>query len=515
MGVEKPFALWDPGYEPDSPSAMRVMATGKDELVYSNETAISFYVNTAVRDVIRGSSVLKDKVKVAMEWSLLPDPADAALPPASSVDADADEPRAPQSHAANPLGRSQREAVKKGPFYLVFCIEVGSSMLPVGANVSTLPAASADGDVCNGAVLGQMYLYLVMLQQIYGIENCFGLVSTYSRWRVCWLPSPSTDALAADDHTPRELRVSEPVAALGIFPASFPSLVPSSVVARGDDDDSDARSAPTPKPPLVAGETAYSDDGDQQHLHTTPTLHCSRVFDSDDADVTRLIATAFMKMLSTTRRPMRQPGLQDSVVFLASQSLAHVSPVTLTQSFRLTFGAVAHTPVKQLYLLTALGRGRDGLTWLGMTSTGRCYVAKFLHDMENTREAAVREADLWTRLYDLHAYATTLANHDVVVLPWLKPLELTEWEQHKDLVEEAIDRIAEKGYQHMDVHMRHVGLYRAGKDGRLLAAIFDLHDVKELADIPGAKETAKKEMRQQLADDLTLAFGPGSGLGGI
>ena len=469
--TEMPFGLWDPGYNPNARSSIRAFS----ELTFAHEFTISSYVLMSMRDVIDGSQRLKDFVRVEGEWSLLPE---------ATIGSD----------GAN---ATAKKYTRKGPLvpdYLVFCVRRGTQLVPIGAGKSKLPSENEEDAISNGRILGQLFQYLLMLQQSYGVANCFGILSTYNRWRVCWLPNAETDALAANDQTPDKIEAKVYEAPVDILPDS-PSVLKDGTRSVKEAEAASQLGSVSDDPP---NRPSGPDDADSLHTATELKLHVSPVYNSDDPKVTQLIATALMKMLSTERRPTKRPGLKDSLVYYVSPKSSYFAPVTLTENLPLTFGAVKSTAITHMYLLSSLGRGRDGLTWLAATKQGNCYVVKLLREtVENPVEAAEREAGLWKTLYGLTAFAASLACRAAVVMPWLKPLpaeHCNDRSEHFQLVQEMIQGIADKGYQHMDVCWRHVGQYMEGS--QLRVALMDLHDVKEIAEKD--KKAAVDEMLAQL-----------------
>jgi len=74
--------------------------------------------------------------------------------------------------------------------------------VPIGVVAVKKPNPSTHTKRCvldKPRVIGQLYDYLLMLKSFHGLENVFGILSTYKKWRVCWLQSPQTDAIAAAD----------------------------------------------------------------------------------------------------------------------------------------------------------------------------------------------------------------------------------------------------------------------------------------------------------------------------
>jgi hypothetical protein len=53
----------------------------------------------------------------------------------------------------------------------------------------------------NKIVLGQLYDYMLRLRSFHGLQNVFGIVTTYNEWRICWLPEADSAAYATSVST--------------------------------------------------------------------------------------------------------------------------------------------------------------------------------------------------------------------------------------------------------------------------------------------------------------------------
>lgn len=75
----------------------------------------------------------------------------------------------------------------------LLCIVEG---VPIG--VFEVKRSGADAEVmASAAVHGQMYDHLMRLKNFHGLKHVFGILSTYTSWRIFWLPNPNTDTYAA------------------------------------------------------------------------------------------------------------------------------------------------------------------------------------------------------------------------------------------------------------------------------------------------------------------------------
>jgi hypothetical protein len=67
--------------------------------------------------------------------------------------------------------------------------------MPVGVIEVMRPDSNPD-KMNDPLIHGQMYDYMLRLQSYYGLKHVFGIVSTYQRWRIYWLPDSEEAARA-------------------------------------------------------------------------------------------------------------------------------------------------------------------------------------------------------------------------------------------------------------------------------------------------------------------------------
>ena len=361
------------------------------------------------------------------------------------------------------------------PDVYVLAVSMAGGTVPVGVGEVKKSSAEAQQDVDNGHALGQLAEYMSILRDQHGVEHVFGIISTYSRWRICWLPE--SEAVATSTTPPAAFRkaveVLDPVEKLCPRAPVELGVTPASPRQSGGD-------ARLNEPELLM-EPEPELEPEPKAANTPLTLHCSRIYGSDDPEIVPALATALLKMLSTPFRappPRAQPG---SMTTFVSSSSSTVARKAVPEGFTLKWGAVSANRATSFYLLESLGDGRDGQVRLAASTGGRVCVLKFLKNGNDGGKASLadaqKEAVLWKTVWGLHANSVMLAGRPTVVMPYLAPIKNEEWNDEAtcSLVVAAVGRMAKAGLHHDDLKRRHVGLFL--HDGVLEAAFFDLSAV--------------------------------------
>ena len=115
----------------------------------------------------------------------------------------------------------------------------------------------------------------------------------------------------------------------------------------------------------------------------------------------------------------------------------------------------------------------------------RC-VLKILRSQEGVAALAGAEAQRWNDIWGISAQCVIILGAPAVLLPLLHVLGAEEWEQHGQLVREAVRHMADRGYCHGDlvdgtgrVKAHHFALARR-EDGATRVVLLDLSDVKRM-----------------------------------
>ena len=446
--IDKPFGLWEPTWLTDVVASIRTRTV----MDYVSESDIEGFVKLVLEDIVNAVAQLGMRLKVYAQWS-------------NSVAAEKD----------------KRSGIR--PDILIFAVVAGNVEVPVGVCEVKKPSqANSDADLDNPHVLAQLHHYMLLFRHRYGLEECFGIVTTYSHWRVCWLPE--ADALAASTAMVSASPDAPPtMAALLLAPDGLPTF-------DGGGEDEVATNAE---------DAAEAEDVDYKAAPIELVLHGARVYRAVDQDIVPMLASVLLKMLVAKRVSPSTPGVPGAFALAAAKDRRSLVPVTLPTKFCQYWGPVTGPKAGRFFLLQAIGSGRDGLVWIGATTGGHCYVLKFrrtperavLGDATRTSELADVEAKRWSKLWGLRAYATQLAKRAVVVMPYVAPVTDAQWQQAdvQAAVRAAIQTMAAKGFVHGDVERRHVGLYRDGK-GALRAVLFDLSDVRPREGLASADAVA-------------------------
>ena len=339
---------------------------------------------------------------------------------------------------------------------------------PIGVVAVKKPFNPASGrSVMNDKnALGQLFDYVTHLQFYTGRQHAFGILTTYHEWRFVWLPDSndiaSSTAITHIDHS--KCYQSSP-----LDEKPVPNLSPSL--------------------PEVSREFAEPAVSVTEHstLYPERLLHVSDIFQYNNPMLPRLILSLIKKMKSS---PVLPSSVKSSCLF-KHMPYIYVNDVQEKWHWRKpknTIPLMFDGPmpaVRAAYLLLDLGGGGDGRVWLAATPQGKVCVLKFYED----KELAVTEQKLWKEIWNIEVKITTFIGQSVLVMPWLKTCLENMEEGVKVAVKEAVERFANSGYHHDDLHLRHVGLYKEGT-GRLRAILFDLAHTSKINESPSSAITS-------------------------
>jgi hypothetical protein len=318
--------------------------------------------------------------------------------------------------------------------------------LPVGVVEVKTPV---DGILDHKAVHAQIAGYMVLLKEMYGLEEVFGIETSYRQWRITWLSNEKTVKLAAAtkvDPTETTTRTLLPPSDIAI-----PTAVDGADAGAGG---------------------ANTEDADVFAV----TLYGSPVIEWDNATLIDTLATALVKMYVANRVLPEKAGGKRSRLTLCAES-----PFLTERAITILDTRNARLPgAQELCIIGDLQGGRDGRVWLVSTFHGVLGVVKFVQG--GLKDTADNEAEMWRNLWNVKADVKMLWYRWALVMPFFYPLTWFQQTVAKigdDVSKAVIDALSvvrSKGYRHMDPKPNNVGLYL---DKENLHAVFlDLTDVQ-------------------------------------
>jgi hypothetical protein len=229
---------------------------------------------------------------------------------------------------------------------------LGQNGRPMGVIEVKLPNIGAVTDLI---ILGQLFDYMLILREFYGVQNVFGICSTYEFYNICWLPD--TDQSAASDKE---------------VDASAKKLIGTSCTERV--------------------------------LHGTGPIHHSNEL--------------LPRVLVTVIRKMRYSPLLGAVPIMKVGKIAILMRSTDWEWVALDDPPVLTLVppprrTKMFYLLRDYHGGGDGHVWLGCSGAGNLVCLKFF---ANPMDATIEQKH-WLQMGRKEVYVVTLMDTQVLVMP--------------------------------------------------------------------------------------------------
>ena len=301
-------------------------------------------------------------------------------------------------------------------------------------------------DLSHSTLRDQMGNYCQVARNCLGLLMPIGIMTTYNEWKICWLSSADNIANATTMEDIQNLNVS------------------------------------------VTGAEA------EDH----PKFHETDVFRYDNPALIEALVSAVIKMNNVPIAPTRTI-LQQDEGGRRKFGCANISSSTFIWSVlpsevsKLSFELPAPQS-KNYYLLQDFHGGADGRVWLSMNGKGRLCVLKF----SSSPDLLSGEAKIWNEVWGISARNIRLLDSPAMLMPFVfhgcilpgnrvgfRPLgswlsgefnvdsilnnaevdadfdrkSVTEYYNDPDKVaREALQVLAHAGYQHNDLHWRHVAL---------------------------------------------------------
>jgi len=344
---------------------------------------------------------------------------------------------------------------------------LGEEGIPVGVVEVKVPDKdlNSTAGISSESVAGQLFDYLRILYQAYGVEHPFGIQTSYQHWRICWLPK--SDPIAAQD----EVFINP-----GVTSIPRRAFKESHIPSKAEVND------------VLFEETKIEIEDVKVRV-----LHGTRIFRFDDRELPTYLVSTLMKMAAVTIRP--RPMIKDQ----------HY----LTAGDRFQWAALSNNPrhdkfpghnTKNFFFLRELGRGAEGNAWLCCNESGYlCALKIFRRPRTSDQELETRiksELEVWGKVWNLEAFRCTVLGRPALVMQQV--LIAPEDGQGltgslKKAVKDAVHKLAFEGsFHHQDLEWRHVGFYK--ETATVIKAV--------LIDLYGTTLKSKKEQEEAEAEML-------------
>ena len=337
--------------------------------------------------------------------------------------------------------------------------------VPSDKDGTDLESLSLKSQICN---------YMLQLKYTHGVDNVFGIVTTYKEWKICWLDG------------------AEDLAAATSLPCTRQTVTTES--------------------------------------STEVKAYFSKAFKFNDTELVKALVTTVKKMSSTSiQRPTwgRLVGERDQRKYGLVMGEKFTWSMLPRDNFLLSFKAPS-SGARKFYFLQDYHGGRDGRVWLAASTTGNLTVIKLSKSV-----CYDEEANFWGKIWDVEVQVLKLLDANALRMPFafhgyqrdnkqpvFRPLE--EWVDPSDcsaeriiasapvskaggfdaaIVEryfndpwsaakEALEFMAKKGYVHEDLKWAHVALLPSPPSSRndssekwtVRPILIDLHSVRVLRD---------------------------------
>ncbi len=357
--------------------------------------------------------------------------------------------------------------------------------------------------------------YMMMLRNYFGQPVVFGIISSYEKWRICWLGDDSADKLA---------QATAPIAAaMGASPTAvptasaatdkkYPCKVTAPAAAAHLSGDFFLRDYDVP---TLAGDLEQ-----QPHLEspsppvnrtiTDVRIGASREYSHSDPQLPLVLVTLMHKLtslVSPAAPNLINPEERRCVCF-SNEAIEWRTQGPWRPDFKreLHIGEMrSPAPNAMFYSLGSIGGGGDGQAWLIRDCAGFLFVCKMANEPHAAWSKLMsKEFHRWEKVHPelVGAQLVQLRHFGPKKVPALimPRFALVRKNQHKDpailtAVNEEMENFARAELVHDDLNWRHVGLYY-DNNSKLRAVFFDLARILKAESKDQAIQSMSKELLQ-------------------
>ena len=319
-----------------------------------------------------------------------------------------------------------------------------------------------DGTMEDGHVFGQVFEYLCLLRSS-GLDCCFGILTTYESWRVCWLQDCGSMASAIDESTWSEISS------------------PFSLESGADVDDS------------------------SDLTQVKPVVHTSRVMKWNDDRLAPFLATCMKKMLCSRRRHVDRFRLTPKRLVLVLEEHRRRWSYLSSEHNVIVSHNCEVSESNLFILLEPLGGLTHGRVWMACDADDKTCALK-LRSEDNMPssctkdESLAKECRIWNEIWQCgRVRVVSFGSWHGLVMPYVRvakaPITSEEW----SMILEAVDHFVSCGWHDPDCKPEHVGFVTSNSTGGERVVLLDPAQALTLADQNISSTTARERMLNALA----------------
>ena len=372
-------------------------------------------------------------------------------------------------------------------------------------------------------VVTQVMSQMIPLRTLYGVQNAYGILTTYSSWRFFKWEMMTDDEALATRHLVDRLHVSEPREEERPGPSeghSFrtPQKAPIELQTTNN------RASP-PMSPKPYTEPDNADDEEEEleadHNHESPlrgVLYASDVIPAG-SQVLKMLAWVLGEMQQSPVRKI--PAHKRDFLYVVEKD-ASSGYERLSHNLEHYKGRMPNSTNKKLYVLEELGHRFHGRVFRMMSRNGNLCVLKYFvkpqhvlnkngKRVEVSAEAAAKKStEYWNKAYNKflpRASTGKWGGGDAVIMPDLEKISL---EVDRNIVIQRLketmeERFFQLGLWHGDPAWRNVAVVRDKKGDISKVCMIDLEPEKMIEAVESSRwddfDSMWAEFRKRLEDD--------------
>ncbi|KAM9978001.1 hypothetical protein ACTFIY_011754 [Dictyostelium cf. discoideum] len=373
--------------------------------------------------------------------------------------------------------------------------------------IGLIEVKSSEHSFHDPKVIGQLFDYLIGLSYLFGKLQAFGLLLTHNQVMPLFTqdslelaanhiqstPPHATSALPNQISKTAKVKPNTKVFDRVLYTSSSSNQ---SILSNISPTSS---SSNTTSPPTSNSSSNTTSPAFSSSNTTSPILSSSSpVRDIEKPrEFFELICSTIFKMRESQFDPNKE-GTRFRVYLQANSLCFKAKSVKISTRKDLTdLNKTDNKLLDEIYLVKYLGGGGDGHCSYALTEKGHSLVIKSFRNTI-TKEKIEEERRLWDTIWGIKTILKTYSAKDHLVMPYLKPIENDDYNSadFNNLISTAADTFSSKGYEHMDLHIRHICKYKENDKNKYI--FIDLSRVSEATD----KNKAKQRMIKSILDDL-------------